>query len=81
MAEPDATAEAQQSAPPLPCAPCRGTGKLISGAGGTQHEVPCPWCEGTGTTIPGHDAQAARRGDESQPEVEPSVTDTRPTTD
>jgi len=24
--------------------------------------VPCPWCEGTGRFIPGHDAQAARRG-------------------
>ena len=63
MAEPEATAEAQESKPPMPCAPCRGTGKLISGAGGTPHEVECPWCEGTGMTIPGHDAQAARRGD------------------
>ncbi len=46
-----------------PCSPCRGTGTLISGSGGTPHEVPCPWCEGTGVRIPGHDAQAARRGD------------------
>ena len=64
MAEPEATAEAEESAPPAPCAPCRGSGRLISAAGGTQHEVECPWCEGTGTTIPGHDAQAARRDDE-----------------
>jgi len=42
---------------PRPCSPCRGTGKLLSGAGGTQHEVVCPWCDGTGTTIPGRDAQ------------------------
>ena len=48
-----------------PCSPCRGTGRLISGAGGSPHEVPCPWCEGTGVRIPGHDAQAARRGDEA----------------
>ncbi len=52
---------ADATAPPAPCSPCRGTGKLISGSGGTPHEVPCPWCEGTGTQIPEHDAQAARR--------------------
>lgn len=49
---------------PMPCAPCHGQGKLISGAGGTPHEVQCPWCEGTGVTIPGHDAQEARRQDQ-----------------
>ena len=42
-----------------PCGPCRGTGRLISGLGGTPHEVACPWCQGTGTQIPGIDAQAA----------------------
>lgn len=47
----------------VPCSPCSGSGTLISGSGGTPHEVPCPWCEGTGVRIPGHDAQAARRGD------------------
>ena len=46
---------------PRPCPPCRGTGRVISGLGGTPQEVPCPWCEGTGRLIPGHDAQAARR--------------------
>ncbi len=46
---------------PLPCAPCRGTGRLISGFGGEPHEVACPWCDGTGVYTPGHDAQAARR--------------------
>jgi len=48
-------------AAPRPCSPCRGTGKLISGAGGSPNVVPCPWCEGTGVWIPEHDAQAARR--------------------
>jgi len=43
------------------CTACRGTGRVISGLGGTPNEVPCPWCEGTGRFIPGHDAQAARR--------------------
>ena len=41
------------------CSPCRGTGKLISGLGGTPHEVTCPWCRGTGEFIPGADAQQA----------------------
>ena len=40
------------------CLACRGTGRLISGLGGTPHEVSCPWCEGTGTRVPGIDAQA-----------------------
>ena len=40
-----------------PCSPCRATGKLISGLGGTPHEVTCPWCQGTGQRIPGIDAQ------------------------
>jgi DnaJ-class molecular chaperone len=39
------------------CTPCRGTGRLISGLGGTPHEVTCPWCEGTGHRIPGLNAQ------------------------
>jgi DnaJ-class molecular chaperone len=39
------------------CTPCRGTGRLISGLGGTPHEVTCPWCEGTGHRIPGINAQ------------------------
>jgi DnaJ-class molecular chaperone len=52
-----------ESAEPLPCSPCRGTGRVISNLGGTPNEVTCPWCEGTGTFVPGHDAQAARRGE------------------
>jgi DnaJ-class molecular chaperone len=44
-------------AAPAVCTPCRGTGKLISGLGGTPHEVVCPWCRGTGERIPGIDAQ------------------------
>jgi DnaJ-class molecular chaperone len=39
------------------CMPCRGTGHLVSGLGGTPHEVVCPWCRGTGKRIPGINAQ------------------------
>lgn len=46
---------------PAQCAPCRGTGKLVSNLGGERSQVPCPWCEGSGRVIPEHDAQAARR--------------------
>jgi DnaJ-class molecular chaperone len=46
---------------PRSCPPCRGTGRLRSKSGGSEHEVPCPWCEGQGVELPGHDAQAARR--------------------
>ena len=46
---------------PLSCAPCRGTGELISNLGGEQSRVMCTWCEGGGVQIPGHDAQAAHR--------------------
>lgn len=46
---------------PVACGPCRGRGKVISGAGGDPKEVTCPWCEGGGVTIPGHDAQQAWR--------------------
>lgn len=42
---------------PPECMACRGTGKVRSSLGGTQHEVACPWCEGTGHRIPGIDAQ------------------------
>ena len=44
-----------------PCAPCRGTGQVISNLGGTPQQVTCPWCEGGGARLPEHDAQAARR--------------------
>ena len=44
---------------PTRCHACRGTGRVISGKGGTPHDVACPWCEGTGRFIPEHDAQAA----------------------
>jgi DnaJ-class molecular chaperone len=46
---------------PSRCRACRGTGRVISGKGGTPHEVECPWCEGTGRFIPEHDAQAVSR--------------------
>ena len=44
-----------------PCAPCRGTGGLISNLGGEPSTVTCPWCDGGGMQLSGHDAQAARR--------------------
>jgi DnaJ-class molecular chaperone len=59
---------------PRPCDPCRGTGRLISNLGGSPSTVTCPWCDGSGTFIPGHDAQAARRGDVApEPQAEPEV--------
>ena len=48
---------AEQPLEPLPCAPCRGTGQVISNLGGEQTRLTCPWCEGGGVQIPGHDAQ------------------------
>ncbi|HWC86118.1 MAG TPA: hypothetical protein VG388_06245 [Solirubrobacteraceae bacterium] len=50
-------ADDQQRAGAQTCAPCRGTGRLISGLGGEPHQVTCPWCRGTGVRIPGIDAQ------------------------
>jgi DnaJ-class molecular chaperone len=50
-----------QTTEPLPCPPCRGTGRVISNLGGSPSTLPCPWCEGTGMLIAEHDAQAARR--------------------
>jgi len=41
------------------CTACRGTGRVISGLGGTPHEVECPWCGGSGAFVPGRDAQAS----------------------
>ena len=52
---------------PRPCPPCRGTGRVVSNLGGSASTVTCPWCEGTGHVLPGHDAQAARRGDGGDP--------------
>jgi len=50
---------------PARCTACRGTGQVVSTLGGSPQSVPCPWCEGTGRRIPGHDAQAAKRGAEA----------------
>ncbi|MFN8176288.1 MAG: hypothetical protein U0T02_14595 [Solirubrobacteraceae bacterium] len=44
---------------PVPCPPCRGTGRLISGLGGSPQDVTCPWCEGDGVLRSDHDAQEA----------------------
>ncbi|MEA2320363.1 MAG: hypothetical protein QOD81_213 [Solirubrobacteraceae bacterium] len=57
----DESQTADDASEPRPCAPCRGTGRVISNLGGTPQEVACPWCEGTGRYTPGHDAQASRR--------------------
>jgi DnaJ-class molecular chaperone len=46
------------AADPGECLACRGTGRVISGLGGTPHDVVCPWCEGTGRRVAGIDAQA-----------------------
>ena len=43
------------------CTPCRGTGTVISGLGGTPTPVTCPWCDGSGRYQREHDAQAAKR--------------------
>ena len=41
-------AEEETMHDPGRCSPCRGTGKLISMAGGEPKDVTCPWCDGTG---------------------------------
>jgi hypothetical protein len=43
---------------PEQCMPCRGTGRVISNAGGTRSVVQCPWCRGGGVRLKGIDAQA-----------------------
>jgi DnaJ-class molecular chaperone len=58
MADPDDAQSTAQA--PTACAPCRGTGQVISNLGGSPSHVTCPWCEGGGMLISGHDAQAAR---------------------
>jgi DnaJ-class molecular chaperone len=56
----------------IQCPPCRGTGRIVSRLGGSASTITCPWCGGTGRFIPGHDAQAARRGREGEgPDDEP----------
>jgi hypothetical protein len=44
--------------------PCRGTGKVISGLGGTPTSVDCPWCDGSGLRAAGIDAQSRWLDDE-----------------
>ncbi len=50
-----------ETAGPIACPPCRGTGQVVSNLGGEPSTMACPWCGGTGTFIAEHDAQAARR--------------------
>jgi DnaJ-class molecular chaperone len=64
----DSTDTTTEAAPPV-CAPCRGTGRIVSRLGGSASTVTCPWCEGTGHVIAGHDAQ--RRDAEDEPQGEP----------
>jgi DnaJ-class molecular chaperone len=64
MADQEATAETETRS----CPPCRGTGRIVSRLGGSAQTVTCPWCEGTGHVIPGHDAQAAKRGGAQPPD-------------
>ena len=52
------------------CTACRGTGRLISGLGGTQHEVTCPWCGGDGMFHSGRDAQQSAPADSDTPSAE-----------
>jgi DnaJ-class molecular chaperone len=59
MAEEDATTTETET---RRCPPCRGTGRIVSRLGGSAQTITCPWCEGTGHVIPGHDAQAGKRG-------------------
>lgn len=66
---PDTTTE---EAPPV-CAPCRGTGRIVSRLGGSAATVTCPWCEGTGHVIAGHDAQHREDAGEDAPEPPPDV--------
>ncbi len=54
MADPDKPTDDRTT-----CTACRGTGKVISGLGGTPHEVTCPWCGGSGQFESGRDAQQA----------------------
>ena len=53
--------EPADSHDPQICTPCRGTGTVISGLGGTPTPVTCPWCDGSGQFLRDHDAQAAKR--------------------
>ena len=53
--------EPADSHDPQICTPCRGTGTVISGLGGTPTPVTCPWCDGSGQFQRDHDAQAAKR--------------------
>jgi DnaJ-class molecular chaperone len=64
-ASPMAAEDEQTAGTPLPCAPCRGTGRVVSNLGGEPSQVTCPWCEGSGEQLRGHDAQAARRASAS----------------
>ncbi|MBB4664856.1 hypothetical protein [Conexibacter arvalis] len=51
----------KDTTPDTQCRPCRGTGRLISGLGGTPREVTCPWCAGTGQ-FQGPEANAQESG-------------------
>ena len=71
----EAKEEAKEPEGPIPCSPCRGSGKLTSTAGGEPHQVDGPWCEGSGVLIEEHDAQAAQRpeGEAADDKPQPAV--------
>jgi hypothetical protein len=48
---------AAEDTEPEQCMPCRGTGRVISSAGGVRNVVECPWCRGGGVRLKGIDAQ------------------------
>jgi len=61
LGSPSVSEEVVEPLPPTPCGACRGTGVVLSGLGGEQHELPCPWCEGGGVLLRDHDAQTRWR--------------------
>ena len=54
MSDTDTDATATETPP---CSACRGTGRVISRLGGSDHQVECPWCDGGGVRLRDHDAQ------------------------
>jgi hypothetical protein len=48
------------------CAPCRGTGRVVSNLDGESRTIACPWCRGSGVKQPGIDAQAAWSQEEAE---------------
>jgi hypothetical protein len=58
-ADDPAAPESADAAAGRPCAPCRGTGRVLAQVSGALEPSVCPWCEGSGRFLPDHDAQLA----------------------